>query len=115
MGRFVEEADRGRWTLLPECLGDFIDESNAVRVINMIVDALDLAELGFEGVQPKPAPARRHIRDFPSLLPPCSSMIRMDSTILRSKKVATAGNFFELISLASLSNCVIRPLFIFLG
>ena len=26
MGRFVEEADRGQWTLLPECLDDFIDE-----------------------------------------------------------------------------------------
>ena len=27
MRRFVEEADRGQWTLLPECLDDFIDES----------------------------------------------------------------------------------------
>jgi len=26
MRRFVEEADRGQWTLLPECLDDFIDE-----------------------------------------------------------------------------------------
>jgi hypothetical protein len=26
MTRFVEEADRGQWTLLPECLDDFIDE-----------------------------------------------------------------------------------------
>src|SRR6185436_12241888 len=25
MRRFVEEADRGQWTLLPECLDDFID------------------------------------------------------------------------------------------
>jgi hypothetical protein len=25
MQRFVEEADRGQWTLLPECLDDFID------------------------------------------------------------------------------------------
>jgi hypothetical protein len=31
MRRFVEEADRGQWTLLPECLDDFIDESNADR------------------------------------------------------------------------------------
>jgi len=31
MKRFVEEADRGQWTLLPECLDDFIDESNPVR------------------------------------------------------------------------------------
>src|ERR1700745_2676627 len=52
MRRFVEEADRGQWTLLPECLDDFIDESNPVRVIDVFVDALDLAEMGFEGVEP---------------------------------------------------------------
>src|SRR5213595_3571901 len=52
MGRFVEEADRGQWTLLPECLDDFIDESNPVRVIDVFVDALDLAEMSFQGVEP---------------------------------------------------------------
>ena len=52
MRRFVEEADRGQWTLLPECLDDFIDESNPVRVIDVFVDALDLAEMSFEGVKP---------------------------------------------------------------
>src|SRR6478672_5987722 len=52
MRRFVEEADRGQWTLLPECLDDFIDESNPVRVIDVFADALDLAEMGFEGMEP---------------------------------------------------------------
>jgi hypothetical protein len=52
MKRFVEEADRGQWTLLPECLDDFIDESNPVRVIDVFVDALDLAEMSFGGVEP---------------------------------------------------------------
>ena len=52
MRRFVEEADRGQWTLLPECLDDFIDESNPVRVIDVFVDALDLAAMSFEGVEP---------------------------------------------------------------
>ena len=52
MRRFVEEADRGQWTLLPECLDDFIDESNPVRVVDVFVDALDLAEMSFEGVEP---------------------------------------------------------------
>src|SRR5262252_8358378 len=52
MGRFVEEADRGQWTLLPECLDDFIDESNPVRVIDVFVDTLDLAEMSFAGVEP---------------------------------------------------------------
>jgi transposase len=51
MKRFVAGADRGQSTLLPECLDDFIDESNPVRVIDAFVDALDLAELGFAGVE----------------------------------------------------------------
>ena len=53
MKRFVAGADRGQSTLLPECLDDWIDESNPVRVIDAFVDALDLAELGFEGVEPE--------------------------------------------------------------
>jgi transposase len=52
MKRFVAGSDRGQSTLLPECLDDWIDESNAVRVIDAFVDALDLAELGFDGVEP---------------------------------------------------------------
>ena len=52
MKRFVAEADRGQWTLLPECLDDFIDESNPVRVVDAFVAALDLAELGFDGIEP---------------------------------------------------------------
>ena len=53
MKRFVAGADRTQSTLLPECLDDFIDESNPVRVIDAFVDALNLAELGFEGVEPE--------------------------------------------------------------
>src|SRR5215217_183148 len=52
MRRFVEEADRGQRMLLPECLDDFVDESNPVRVIDVFVGALDLAEMSFEGVEP---------------------------------------------------------------
>jgi transposase len=52
MKRFVEGAVRGQSTLLPECLDDWIDENNPVHVIDAFVDALDLAELGFEGVAP---------------------------------------------------------------
>src|SRR3981189_1084117 len=52
MKRFVEGADRGQSTLLPECLDEWIDESNCVRVIDCFVDSLDLADLGFEGVEP---------------------------------------------------------------
>jgi transposase len=52
MKRFVAGADRGQSTLLPECLDDWIDEGNPVRAIDTFVDALDLADLGFDGVEP---------------------------------------------------------------
>ncbi len=54
MKRFVEGADRGQSTLLPECLDDWIGEDNPVRVIDAFVDALDLSELGFHGIEPAP-------------------------------------------------------------
>jgi transposase len=52
MKRFVEGVDRGQSTLFPECLEDWIDKDNPVRVIDAFVEALDLPELGFEGVEP---------------------------------------------------------------
>src|SRR5262245_7325130 len=52
MKRFVEGADRSQSTLLPECLDDCIGADNPVRVIDAFVDALDLADLGFDGVEP---------------------------------------------------------------
>jgi transposase len=52
MRRFVEGIDRGQTTLFPECLQDWINEDNPVRVIDVFVEELDLAELGFGGVEP---------------------------------------------------------------
>jgi transposase len=52
MRRFVEQADRWLSSLLPECLDDFICESNPVRKIDVFVDALDLAAIGFAGLEP---------------------------------------------------------------
>jgi transposase len=52
MRRFVEGADRGQSTLFPDRLEDWIGEDNPVRVIDVFVDELDLAELGFSGVDP---------------------------------------------------------------
>ena len=46
MRRFVEGTDRGQSTLLPECLDEWVEESNPVRVIDAFVDALDLAKMG---------------------------------------------------------------------
>ena len=53
MKRFVEGTDRGQSTLFPECLADWIEENNPVQVIDVFVDALNLAELGFDGVAPE--------------------------------------------------------------
>jgi transposase len=53
MGRFVEGSDRSQTTLFPECLDDWIDEDNPVRVIDAFVDSIDLGELGFDGVVPE--------------------------------------------------------------
>jgi transposase len=53
MKRFVEGTARAQSTLFPECLEDWIDENNPVRVIDVFVDELDLAELGFDGVAPE--------------------------------------------------------------
>ena len=48
-----EGADRGQATLFPECLDDWVDEDNPVRVVDAFVDAVDLGELGFDGVVPE--------------------------------------------------------------
>src|SRR6202045_1106720 len=53
MKRFVEVVDRGQSTLFPECLDDWIDEDNPVRVIDVFVDALDLGALDFGRADPK--------------------------------------------------------------
>ena len=52
MKRFIAGQDRTQSTLLPELLDEYITEENPVRVIDLFVDQLDLASLGFEGVVP---------------------------------------------------------------
>ena len=52
MKRFVQGDERTQVTLLPEHLDDTITENNPVRVIDVFVDELDLADLGFDGVTP---------------------------------------------------------------
>jgi hypothetical protein len=47
MKRFVEGTDRHQSTLFPECLKDWICEDNPVRMIDVFVDELDLADLRF--------------------------------------------------------------------
>jgi transposase len=52
MARFVEGCDRGQSTLFPAVLDDYIGDDNAVRAIDVFVEGLDLAKLGFDGVEP---------------------------------------------------------------
>ena len=53
MRRFVEGTDRSQATLFPERLEDWICEDNPVRAVDVFVDELDLAELGFGGLDPE--------------------------------------------------------------
>ncbi len=54
MKRFIEGEDRSQVTLLPECLDDYVEPENPVRVVEAFVEQLDLRQMGFEGVDPLP-------------------------------------------------------------
>jgi transposase len=64
MKRFVEGIDRGQGTLFPECPEDWIDGEKPVRVIDALVEKLDLSGLGFEGWHPRRR-ADLHITPWP--------------------------------------------------
>jgi transposase len=53
MTRFVVGDDRSQSTLFPERLDDYLGEDNPVRAIDVFVDELDLAGLGFGGIEPE--------------------------------------------------------------
>jgi transposase len=53
MKRFVEGENRSQSILFPERLDDYIDDDNPVRAIEVFVEELDLARLGFEGMRPE--------------------------------------------------------------
>src|SRR5450432_2592133 len=53
MTRLVVGDDRSQSTLFPERLDDYLAEDNPVRAIDVFVDELDLAGLGFGGVEPE--------------------------------------------------------------
>src|SRR6266852_470579 len=52
MHRFIDGEDRMQQTLLPNTLEDYVSEENPVRVIEVFIDELDLAALGFAGMTP---------------------------------------------------------------
>jgi transposase len=45
MERFVEGEDRIQITLLPECLEDYVEPDNPVRVVEAFVEQLDLRQI----------------------------------------------------------------------
>jgi len=47
---FIKGVNRSQSTLFPESLDDFINAENTVRVIDVFIETLDLAELGLTGV-----------------------------------------------------------------
>ena len=53
MMRFVVGDDRSQSILFPERLDEYLGDDNPVRAIDVFVDELDLAELGFGGVEPQ--------------------------------------------------------------
>jgi transposase len=52
MHRFIDGEDRMQQALLPHSLEDYVDQENPVRVIEVFIDELDLASLGFSGMPP---------------------------------------------------------------
>mgnify|MGYP001209445423 CR=1 FL=1 len=47
MKRFIEGDDRQQITLLPDSLDEYIETENAVRVVDLFVEQLNLGSLGF--------------------------------------------------------------------
>ena len=53
MKRFIEGEDRQQATLLPDCLEDYVTDDNPTRVVDVFIEELDLAAVGFSGVVPE--------------------------------------------------------------
>src|SRR5215470_7745200 len=52
MHRYIDGEDRMQQALLPHSLEDYVGEENPVRVVEVFIDELDLAALGFSGMTP---------------------------------------------------------------
>jgi hypothetical protein len=50
MKRFVGQEERSQIILFPERLDPYVNQDNPVRVVDVFVEGLYLAALGFEGV-----------------------------------------------------------------
>jgi transposase len=71
MKGFVQGVDRRQTMLLPECLDDWIGESNPIRAVDVFVDALEFRDLGsMASIRQRPAGRRNILRR-------CSSCITL--------------------------------------
>ena len=59
---FIIGNNRHQGMLLPDCIEDYVDENNPVRVIDAYVDTLDFENLGFNTVSYTHLSDRRKIR-----------------------------------------------------
>ena len=66
MRRFIEGADRGQSTMLPECLDDWVEESNPVRAVDAFVDALRLFRIGYSWAGPVSLVVPYHVQGMRS-------------------------------------------------
>ncbi len=53
MSHHIKGQSRTQSTLFPEALDDFVTDENPVRIVDVFVDSLDLASLGFKKVVTK--------------------------------------------------------------
>ena len=53
MNRFIAGEERRQAILLPDSLEDYVTDDNPVRAIDVFIDELDLAAMGFAGVAPE--------------------------------------------------------------
>lgn len=51
--KYITGENRNQKILLPDCIDDYVQENNPVRVIDAFVENLDMDELGFKRSQPK--------------------------------------------------------------
>ena len=50
--KYIQGSDRNQLSILPDCIEDYIDENNPVRVIDAFVNSLDMNLLGFLRAKP---------------------------------------------------------------
>jgi transposase len=82
---FIEGEDRGQGTLLPELLDDYVAEDNPVRVVDVFVNELGLALLGFTRCNQQRQAGRLTI-------PPCFSSSTSMATLSASNRAVGSSS-----------------------